>query len=63
MPAPQVILDTDIGSDIDDALALLLLLNQPDVVIRGITTVYGKVGVRAAVRRCALAFVHVVGHP
>ncbi len=55
MPASQVILDTDIGSDIDDALALLLLLNQPDVDLRGITTVYGKVGVRAAVARKIVA--------
>ncbi|KAJ6235720.1 inosine-uridine preferring nucleoside hydrolase [Anaeramoeba flamelloides] len=49
-PIP-VIFDTDIGSDIDDALALLLLLHLPaeDVKLLGVTTEYGWVGVRAAV--------------
>jgi inosine-uridine nucleoside N-ribohydrolase len=34
-----VILDTDIGSDIDDAFALALLLASPEVELRGVTTV------------------------
>lgn len=44
-----LIVDTDIGTDIDDALALLLLLNLEDVDILGITTVYGDVELRAKI--------------
>ena len=33
-----VILDTDIGSDIDDAVALAYLLKQPRCELLGITT-------------------------
>ena len=47
----KILLDTDIGSDIDDALALLLLLHLPDVDIVGVTTVYGNVDVRAKVAK------------
>jgi purine nucleosidase len=43
-----VLLDTDIGSDIDDALALAYLLRQPDCDLLGITTVTGDVAKRAA---------------
>jgi len=45
----QVFLDTDIGSDIDDALALLLLLHLPEVELLGLTTVYGSVDVRTRI--------------
>ena len=34
-----VILDTDIGSDIDDAFALALILASPELDLRGVTTV------------------------
>jgi len=43
-----VILDTDIGSDIDDAFALAYLLRQPRCELLGITTVTGEVDKRAA---------------
>lgn len=48
---PKLIFDTDIGTDIDDALALLMLLHTPnnDYRLLGITTVYGFSHVRAAV--------------
>jgi purine nucleosidase len=46
-PVP-VILDTDIGSDIDDALALAYLLRQPRCDLLGVTTVTGDVAQRAA---------------
>ncbi len=36
----KILIDTDIGGDIDDALALALALNSPEVEIVGITTVY-----------------------
>ena len=44
-----VILDTDIGSDIDDAVCLGYLLRQPRCELLGITTVSGQPRVRAAV--------------
>lgn len=40
--AKKVILDTDIGSDIDDAVCLAYLLAQPDCNLLGITTVTGQ---------------------
>jgi purine nucleosidase len=43
-----VILDTDIGSDIDDAVALAYLLRQPRCELLGVTTVTGNVAQRAA---------------
>lgn len=42
-----VFVDTDIGSDLDDALALSYLLARPDCEIAGITTVTGEPDVRA----------------
>jgi inosine-uridine nucleoside N-ribohydrolase len=45
---PQlVILDTDIGDDIDDAFALALALRSPELKILGITTAYGDTDLRA----------------
>jgi inosine-uridine nucleoside N-ribohydrolase len=41
------ILDTDIGDDIDDAFALALLLNSPEVKLLGVTTEYGDTELRA----------------
>ena len=37
----SVLIDTDIGDDIDDALALALALQSPELEIRGVTTVFG----------------------
>lgn len=45
----KVILDTDIGTDVDDALALAVILGSKDVEIIGITTVYGDVRLRSAI--------------
>jgi len=42
-----VLFDTDIGSDIDDAVALAYLLSQPRCDLLGVTTVTGKPTVRA----------------
>ena len=44
----KVLLDTDIGSDIDDAVCLAYLLQQPQCELLGITTVSGDVQARAA---------------
>lgn len=43
----RVIVDTDIGSDVDDCLALALALASPEVVLEGITCVYGDVLLRS----------------
>lgn len=43
----RVILDTDIGTDVDDAYALALLASEPSVVLHGVTTVYGDTLFRA----------------
>jgi purine nucleosidase len=45
----KVILDTDIGTDVDDALALAALLGSKEVDLIGITTVYGDVRLRSAI--------------
>ena len=44
----KVILDTDIGSDIDDAVCLAYLLAHPECELLGITTVSGEPEKRAA---------------
>jgi purine nucleosidase len=46
-PPQLVILDTDIGDDIDDAFALALLLRSPEVKLLGITTEFGDTELRA----------------
>lgn len=43
----RIIIDTDIGSDVDDAMALALAMRSPELLIEGVTTVYGDVEVRA----------------
>jgi inosine-uridine nucleoside N-ribohydrolase len=44
----KVLLDTDIGTDIDDAIALAYLLSHPDCELLGITTVTGEADKRAS---------------
>jgi inosine-uridine nucleoside N-ribohydrolase len=46
--APQlVVLDTDVGDDIDDAFAMALVLRSPELRLLGITTAYGDTELRA----------------
>ena len=49
-----MLLDTDIGSDIDDAVALAYLLHQPQCELLGITTVSGEPDRRAALAHALL---------
>jgi purine nucleosidase len=49
--ALRVILDTDIGTDVDDCLALALILSSPELQLEGVTCVYGDVGLRARMAR------------
>ena len=51
--ATKILLDTDIGSDIDDAVCLAYLLAQPECDLLGITTVSGE-GQRRAMMASAL---------
>lgn len=46
MPTP-VILDTDLGTDVDDLWALALVLSHPDIDLLGVTTVTGDTQARA----------------
>lgn len=43
----KVIIDTDIGDDIDDAFAVALALRSPELEILGITTTFGDTETRA----------------
>src|SRR5215207_4033201 len=47
-------LDTDIGTDVDDLLALALLVAAPEVRLIGVTTVYGDTVLRARMTRLVL---------
>jgi purine nucleosidase len=46
-PVEKVIIDTDIGDDIDDAFAVALALRSPELQILGITTTFGDTEKRA----------------
>lgn len=54
----RTILDTDIGTDVDDTLALALILASPEIDLLGITCVYGDVNLRA---RMALKLLKLAG--
>ena len=55
----KVIVDMDIGDDIDDAFALALLLQSPDIEIIGITTAWGDTALRT---RLLERFLRDTGH-
>jgi purine nucleosidase len=50
MPLP-FILDTDIGTDVDDALALVFAVRHPDLDLRAVTTVSGDTVRRARIEK------------
>jgi purine nucleosidase len=43
----KIIFDTDIGDDLDDAFALGLALDSPELDVRGVTTAWGDTALRA----------------
>jgi len=48
----RIILDTDIGTDVDDALALALAIqSKKDIELRAVTTVHGNVNLRAKIAK------------
>ncbi len=53
-----VLIDTDIGDDIDDALALVLALCSPEIALCGVTTVFGDTQRRA---QLAAHLLHIFG--
>jgi purine nucleosidase len=57
-PRAPVIFDTDIGTDIDDAYALALLMQRPELQVLGVTTVSSDAAARA---RLAAKLLHVAG--
>jgi purine nucleosidase len=50
----RLILDTDIGTDVDDAMALALLAASPEALIEGVTTVHADAPLRAKIARKVL---------
>lgn len=54
MHAP-LLLDTDIGTDVDDAIALALILASPEIDLRAVTTVSGDVQLRGQIAAKLLA--------
>lgn len=47
VPREKVIIDTDLGDDIDDAFALVLALRSPEIEVLGVTTAFGDTALRA----------------
>lgn len=56
----KIIVDTDIGSYYDDALAVLLAVRSPELDVLGVTTVYGDTALRSKIARKVL---NVAGRP
>ncbi len=50
----KVVVDTDIGDDVDDALALALILSCPELELVGVSTVYGDTETRARLAKLIL---------
>ena len=50
----KILLDTDIGGDIDDAICLAYLLKEPQCELVGITTVCGEPEKKGRSCRCNL---------
>lgn len=59
----RILLDTDIGTDVDDCLALALILASPELQLEGITCVYGDVNLRARIVQKLLQLRGITGVP
>ncbi|MCW3100114.1 MAG: rihA 1 [Chthonomonadaceae bacterium] len=57
-PTEKIVLDTDIGDDIDDAYALALIVSLPNAKLLGVTTTFGETQKRAEL---AVKLLHVYG--
>ena len=58
--AEKVIIDTDVGDDVDDAFALALAMKSPELEILGVSTTFGDTETRA---KLADRFLGEVGQP
>jgi purine nucleosidase len=56
----RIVFDTDIGTDVDDCLALALILGSPEVRLEAVTCVYGDVALRA---QMVLKLLRLAGRP
>ena len=56
----RIIFDTDIGTDVDDCLALALILGSPELRLEAVTCVYGDVALRA---QMVLKLLRLAGRP
>ena len=63
MPPKLILLDTDIGTDVDDCLALALILASPELRLAAVTTVYGDTLLRARMVMKLLALRGAAGIP
>lgn len=51
MAAVPLLLDTDVGTDVDDAIAIALALASPEIDLRAVTTVSADVALRARIAK------------
>ena len=63
MAKRPVILDTDVGTDVDDAFAIAQAARSPDLDLRAVTTVYGDAQLRARLARKLLDLLDRPGVP
>ncbi len=56
-------IDTDVGSDVDDALTLAYALRHPDIELVGVSTVFGDVALRTRIAEALLALAGAQGVP
>ena len=59
----KIIIDTDIGDDADDALAICLALKSEELEVMGITTVFRNTAARAQIAVRLLQLMGRTGHP
>ena len=63
MDRKKILIDTDIGDDTDDALALAFALNSPEIEISAITTVFKNTAQRARLASAQLDLFQAKGIP
>jgi purine nucleosidase len=61
--ATRIWLDTDLGTDVDDALALAFALRHPELELAGVSTVFGDVELRARMVEALLRLAGAEGPP
>jgi len=59
----RIWIDTDVGSDVDDALAIAYALRHPELELVGVSTVFGDVALRSRIAETLLALAGAHGIP